>query len=462
MTPAPAPRTAGVDRSRLPEPGPARPFTFPAIAKSTLANGLRVWTVPHPGVPLVAFTLLVRRGAATDPPGQEGLAAVTADMLDEGSGDRSAIEMHEALSRLGAQFDTDIGSDATVASLTVLTRFAERALGLLSDIVARPALRDQDFLRVRQLRLHRLTQLRDMPGAVADRAFLKLLYGAHPYGHLPIGTEAALTAMTPDDVRAFHAGAIRPSVATLIAAGDCDHETVMRLAAAAFGDWTGSGGRDVQAAGVPPPVLRLHLVPRPNAPQSEVRIGQVSAARDTPDYHALVVANTILGGQFVSRINLNLREDKGLTYGARTAFEFRRLSGPFVLQAGVQTSGTARAIEESIGEIAGIRGARPVTDAELELGIAALTRGYARNFETADQFGRAALQLALYDLPDDYFAQFVSRVERVTRDDISRVMTRHVDPARLTTLVVGDLDAIGPDLARLGLGEPVVLSSDAY
>ncbi len=183
----------------------------------------------------------------------------------------------------------------------------------------------------------------------------------------------------------------------------------------------------------------------------------MSAARDTPDYHALLVANTILGGQFVSRINLNLREDKGLTYGARTAFEFRRLPGPFVLQAGVQTSGTARAIEESIAEITGIRGVRPVTDAELALGIAALTRGYARNFETADQFGRAALQLALYDLADDYFAQFVARVEQVTNDDVSRVMTRYLDPARLTTLVVGDVDAIGQDLARLGLGEPVML-----
>jgi zinc protease len=461
VTPAPAPRAAQVDRSRLPEPGPARPFTFPRIEKSTLPNGLRVWTVSHPGVPLVAFTLLVRRGAATDPPGKEGLAAVTADMLDEGSGDRSAIEMHEALARLGAQFDTDIGSDATVASLTVLTRFAGRALGLLSDIVARPALREQDFLRVRQLRLHRLTQLRDVPGAVADRAFLKLLYGTHPYGHSPIGSEAALTAMTPDDVRGFHAAAIRPSVATLIAAGDCDHETIARLAAAAFGDWTGSGGADVNATGVPAPAPRLHVVPRPKAPQSELRIGQVSAARDTPDYHALVVANTILGGQFVSRINLNLREDKGLTYGARTAFEFRRLPGPFVLQAGVQTSGTARAVEESIAEIAGIRGTRPVTDAELALGIAALTRGYARNFETADQFGRAALQLALYDLPDDYFAQFVDRVEQVTNDDVSRVMTRYLDPARLTTLVVGDVDAIGQDLAGLGLGEPVVIPADA-
>ena len=342
---------SSVDRSRLPDPKPTRTFPFPAIEKSTLPNGLRVWTVHHTQVPLVAFTLLMRRGAAADPPGQEGLAAVTADMLDEGSGDRSAIEMHEALARLGAQFDTDIGSDATVASVTVLSRFAQQALALLSDIVVRPALREHDFARVRQLRLHRLTQLRDMPGAVADRAFLRLVYGAHPYGHSPMGNETSLAAMNVDDARGFHARAIRPSVATLIAVGDCEHEAIVRLAADAFSDWNGASDGEVAPGGALPHAARLNVVPRPRAPQSELRIGQVAAGRDSPDYHALVLANTILGGQFVSRINLNLREDKGLTYGARTAFEFRRLSGPFVLQVSVQTSGTATAISESIGEI---------------------------------------------------------------------------------------------------------------
>jgi zinc protease len=458
----PTTRAVKVDRSRLPESAPTRTLAFPAIEKSLLPNGLRVWTVHHAQVPLVAFTLLIRRGAASDPDGKDGLAAVTADMLDEGSGERSAIEMHEALARLGAQFDTDIGPDATVANVTVLSRFAEHALALLSDIVARPALRESDFSRVRQLRLHRLTQLRDMPGAVADRAFLRLVYGAHPYGHSPIGSETSLAAMNVEDVRAFHACAIRPSAATLIAVGDCDHAGIARLAAETFGGWSGPGDADVAASGSLPQAARINVVPRPRAPQSELRIGQVSVARDTPDYHALVLANTILGGQFVSRINLNLREDKGLTYGARTAFEFRRQAGPFVLQVSVQTTGTARAIDESIGEIAGIRGPRPVTAEELALGIAALTRGYARSFETGEQIGRAALQLALYDLPDDYFEQFVPRIECVTSDDVSRVMERHLDPARLTTLVVGDFDAIGPELGRLGLGEPVVLSPDAF
>src|SRR5206468_12585091 len=180
---------------------------------------------------------------------------------------------------------------------------------------------------------------------------------------------------------------------------------------------------------------RLAIVPRPRAPQSELRIGHVAVSRTTPDYHALVAANMVLGGQFVSRINLNLREDKGFTYGARTSFDFRRLPGPFTLQASVQTAATARAVEESLGEIAGIRGPRPPTEDELAVGIAVLTRGFARNFETADQIARAAMQMALYDLPDDYFALYVPRMESVTTADVMRVAAAHLDPMRLVTLI---------------------------
>jgi predicted Zn-dependent peptidase len=476
-------RAETVDRSRLPQPGPARPFVFPSIRKSTLDNGLGVWTVYHPQVPVVSLTLLVRRGSAADPPAKEGLAAITADMLDEGSGNRSAIEIHEALALLGAQFDTDIGSDAIVLSTTALSRFTDRVLDLMADVVARPALRDEDFTRVRQLRLHRLMQLRDIPSAVADRVFLRLLYGTHPYGHAPIGREDALREISVDDVRAFHADAIRPSASTLIAVGDCEHDDIVRFAASAFGEWFAVGRSDVgqvrqgpgsivpdderlafepgesTAATLP---TRLALIDRPGAPQSELRIGHVAVSRNTPDYHALLVANAILGGQFVSRINLNLREDKGFTYGARTAFEFRRMPGPFVLQVGVETAATADAIHECFAEFAGMRGDRPATPEELALGIAALTRGYARNFETADQIARGVMQLALYDLTDDYFAAFVPLVERVTCDEVTRVMRHHLDPDRLTTLVVGDADAVAGGFSRLHLGAPVTLSSDAF
>jgi zinc protease len=266
-----------------------------------------------------------------------------------------------------------------------------------------------------------------------------------------------------DDVRQFHATAMRPTAATLLAVGDCEHSEVERIAAEAFDGWSAADRRIADAVPVTGAVAhpaRLIIVPRPGAPQSELRIGHVGVERNTPDYHALVAANMILGGQFVSRINLNLREDKGFTYGARTAFDFRRMAGPFALQVSVQTAATARAIEESIAEITAIRGPRPATPEELLLGVAALTHGYARNFETAEQIARAATQIALYDLPDDYFAQFVPRVEAVTPAEVTRVMAEHVHPQRLLTLVVGDLDVVGAELAQLGLGEPVVLSTD--
>ena len=451
-----------VDRSRLPVPGRTPPFHFPAIERSTLGSGLRVWSVRHVSIPVATVMLLVRRGAADDPAGKEGLAAITADMLDEGTGRLSAIEIHEALARIGAQLDSDIGPDATLFTLTVLSRFLRPAVSLLADMVARPSMREEDFTRVRQLRLHRLMQLKDMPGAVADRAFMRLLYGSHPYGHTPLGNDASLSLLTVDDVRAFHAANLRPADATLVVTGDCAHAEVEMIAESEFAGWTGAAQSPLP---VPPNVQtppRLNIIPRPGAPQSELRIGHVGVARNTPDYHALVAANMVLGGQFVSRINLKLREEKGFTYGARTSFDFRRLPGPFSLQASVQTAATVEAIQESIAEIAGIRDLRPVSPDELSLGAAALTRGYARNFETAEQLARAATQLALYELPDDYFDEFVARVESVTVDDVMRVARQHLDPARLTTLIVGDYGAVARDLPGLGLGMPAILAADTF
>jgi len=451
-----------VDRSRLPAPGLPRPFRFPAIERSSLSSGLRVWTVRHASIPVVTLALLVRRGAAHDPPAREGLAALTVDMLDEGSGDRTAIEMHEALARIGAQLDSDIGPDSATLTVTALSRFADRALMLLADMAVRPSLAEADFVRVRQLRLHRLTQLRDMPGAVADRTFVRLLYGSHPYGHTSLGNEAALASMTVDDVRVFHETMLRPSEATLVAVGDCDHETTLRWAAEAFGGWEGAAAPGELPDEVLPSPSRLNILPRPGAPQSELRIGHVAAARGTPDYHALVVANCVLGGQFVSRINLNLREDKGFTYGARTSFDFRRLPGPFALQVGVETAATTRAIQESLDEIAAIRGSRPITADEMALGVATLTRGFARNFETAEQVARAATQIALYDLPDDYYSQFVPCVERLTIAEVTSAAVRHLHPDQLTTLIVGDIDKILHGLTELDLGEPVVLPAAGF
>jgi zinc protease len=225
----------------------------------------------------------------------------------------------------------------------------------------------------------------------------------------------------------------------------------------AFGSWAPSvTGKTLDSSGIASapaaPETRLQLIHRAGAAQSELRIGHIAVSRSHPDYHALVVLNLVLGGQFVSRINMNLREDKGYTYGARTSFDFRRGPGPFSLQASVQSDATAAAVRESLVELRAIRLERPVTRQELELGRAAVTRGYPRNFETADQVGRAAAQLALYDLPDDYFSSFVPKVLSLTEADITRAAATHLDPDRLVAVIVGDRDTIGPAISELGLG----------
>ncbi len=448
-----------VDRTRLPSLGPPLGFPFPDIQRRTLGNGTRICTIEHHEVPLITYFVLLPVGSSQDPATQPGLAAITGDLLDEGSGDLDALQVHEELGRIGAHLDTEIGADATLMELTTLEQYAPRALDLLASMVRAPRLDQRDFDRVRELRLHRLIQLRDLPPALADRVFTELLYPDHPYGHLPIGTEGSLRALTLEDVAAFHRRAYAPSLTTVIAVGDASHDRLAALVAAAFEGWetdTGIGARviDVSALEVRMPQGgRLATVHRPGAAQSELRIGHVGLPRTTPDYHALLVLNMILGGQFVSRINMNLREDKGYTYGARTSFEFRKGPGPFVFQTSVQSDVTAEAVREVLAELHAIRADRPVTSQELEIGRAALTRGYPRNFETAEQLGRAAAQLALYGLPDDYFTTFVPAVLLVDAADVTRVAQSHLDMRRLLTVMVGDREKVGPPLDDLHLGE---------
>ena len=451
-----------VDRSRLPALGPEPTFFFPDIRRRVLANGLRVCTVEHRDVPVLNTLLLLPAGAADDPADRPGLAAITGDLLDEGTGSLNALEFHEALGRLGATIDTEVGSDATLLGITTLERFSERGLDLLADLVTRPRLDAREFERVRELRLNRLRQLRDVPSAVAERVFVQRLYGEHPYGHLSIGTEDSLAALTVDDVIRFHDTRYDPGFATLIVVGDGTHDRLADLADRAFGQWEAAPHRRrAERSDLAPPLPddRLLLVHRPGAAQSELRIGHVSVTRSTPDYHALLTLNMIVGGQFVSRINMNLREKKGYTYGARTSFDVRRGPGPFVLQAGVQSEATTDAIREAIGELRAIREDRPVSHEELLLGRAALTRGYPRNFETGEQIARAAAQLALYELPDDYFSRFVPTVLGLTEQDVTRAGVTHIHPDRLLTVVVGDRDKIGPTLESLGKVTEIEITS---
>ena len=450
-----------VDRSRLPDVGPDPRFKFPGIVRHRLANGLDVRTVEHFTVPVVTIVVQVDGGLGADPNGFEGLAAMTADMADEGTGQLGAIEVAERLESIVGDYDVVVGADATSFSMTTLARFAEQGAAFLADTLIRPSLRETDFTRLQELRLDRLRQIKDLPPAVADRAFLSLMYADHPYGHLAIGTEPALRSLRLDHVAAFHARTYTPSRARLVVAGPMSHDLLRAVAMEAFSTWQDAPASNQvnTTASVEPVSLsgRLAMVARPAAAQSELRIGHLSARRDTPDYPALLVMNAVLGGQFVSRINLKLREEKGYTYGARTGFDWRRGMSPFALQASVHTAATADAIRDSLDELGALRGPRPPSDVEMTLAKASLTRGYPRNFETVQQVARSVAQLGLYDLPDTYFEEFVPKVIAVEASDVVRVASQYIDPARAVTLVVGDHQAVGDSLSALGLGEPHLL-----
>jgi predicted Zn-dependent peptidase len=449
------------DRSRLPEVGPVLSVRFPEIYKSRLRNDLALWSAEHRGLPVVTFMLILPVGSAADFEGFEGLAAITADMLDEGTGSLSAIDVNAAFARIGAHLDSDVSADVTILTVTALAKFASRALSLMADCVVRPRLAVEDFERLRQLRLTRLVQIRDMPSAIADRAFMQVVYGTHPYGHMALGTEESLRQLTIDTVRDFHGRLYRPSNATLVGVGDISAAEFRQMAGDAFSSWSDERSRAPEDAALTPPPAspshRLVLVNKTGAAQSEIRIGEVGLARNTPDYHSLIVLNMILGGQFVSRINMKLRQEKGLTYGARTSFDFRRGRGPFMLQTSVQSDGTAEAVKESLGEIHAIRTDRPPTADEVEIAKAALTRGYARNFETAEQIARALTQLVVYGLPDDYFDTFTAKVRDVTVDAARQAAVTHLNPDRFGIAVVGESAIVGSQLAAVGLGEPVPL-----
>ncbi len=436
-------------RFTRPSAGAATPVRFPSIVRERFDNGLRVWTIPYGAIPVATATLVVGRGTGDDPADRHGLASLTGDLLDEGAGDLDAIALAEAFARLGTQLDIDVGPDATTVSCSGLSRSLDRTLDLLASVVRRPRLDATDFERVRELRVNRLRQLSRSASTMADRAYVTAVFGDHAYGHGALGTTAALEAMSVDDARAFWQQHLGPSLATLIVVGDVEAAAVTSAATRAFDTWeapVAPAGIEVASTRPDP---RIVLVDRPGASQSELRIGHLAPGRSTPDYHALVVLNAVLGGQFTSRINRRLREEKGITYGAHTSFDFRRMAGSFSCDTSVQSDATADAVQDVLQEFEQIRTSVVGAD-ELLAARASLTRGYVRNFETAGQVARAAMQLAVHGLPDDTFDRFVPAVEAITADDVHEVAQRHIRPEDATVVVVGDASACRASLETIG------------
>lgn len=449
------------DRTKPPVPGPPPSLTLPSIQKQQLSNGLSVWVVEQHEVPVAQVNLVVLSGSADDPAGKFGVANLTASMLMEGAGTRSSLELADAVDFLGADLGAVSSSDLSAVRLHAPVARLADALPLMADVAQRPTFPEAELDRLRQQRLTSIVQGRDDPNTIAALAFARVLYGtAHRFGTATIGTAETIGRFTTADLKAFYTATYRPDNATIIVVGDVTAATIVPLLEKNFGGWKPAGTTTHVKQPAPPARARreIYLVDKPNAPQSQIRIGAVGVARSTPDYFPLQVLNTVFGGSFSSRLNLNLRERHGYTYGANSFFDMRIEPGPFTAFAAVQTDKTADALKEFFSEFTAIL--PPVPADELSRAKSYVALGLPSDFETTGDISRRLEETLVYHLPDDYFARYVPNIEAVTAADVQRVARKYLQADRMAVVVVGDLKTIEPAIRALNLGPITTLTVD--
>ncbi len=467
VTVAAAVLTAGLiarqapDRSRPPAPGPVPVLTLPPVQKHTLSNGLPVWIVEMPKVPVVQINLIVRAGAAADPAGTYGLASFTAAMLDEGAGSRNALELADAIEYLGITISTGSSWDASTVGLFTPVSKLDEALPVMGDVALRPSFSDAEVERLRQERLTSLLQQRDNASTLASAGFSRLVFGPrHRYGALAMGNSASNGEMTTKEIRAFHAQYYQPRTAHLLVAGDVTPATILPKLEKTFGGWTNGAAPAAPALGdtTQHAAKQIYLIDRPGAAQSQIRIGWIGVARHTPDYHVLEVLNTVLGGSFTSRLNQNLRERNGYSYGAGSTFDMRSTPGPFFASSGVQTDKTVESLREFFIELNAIR--QPIPADELQRAKNYLALGFPAGFETTGSVASQLGELVIHGLSESLFNEYAGKIQAVTAADVQRAANQYIQPDRFAVIVVGDLSKIEQPIRAANLGPVRVVPVD--
>ncbi len=433
---------------------PARPFTVPPVAEGKLQNGARVAVVENHETPLVSLIVSLQAGSLTDPKGKAGLAAVTMDMLNEGAGKRDALGISAELRRMGSGLDSQGGSDGGSVSISCLREQLEPTLDVLADVLLRPTFPAKEWDRVRRLWNDDLADARNSPARIADRVMQRVLFG-EAYRGLRYD-ETSLEAITVADMRAWHKKYLSPAQALVLVGGDVTLAEVVPMLDARLGKWTTPAPKLPSSPKAnPPTATTVHLVDKPDAPQSVVRAAAYVLNPGDSDWSALSVANTALGGQFASRINLNLREKQGITYGARTSVGYDMAGGSWSFSANIHSEKTGLGLTEFFKEVREARAARPLTPAEVEEGRGASLNGYALRFETPDYMLGQVDAMWTYNLPSDWVSGYLGRVSAVTPESAQAALAARVDPDKLALVVVGSAAVVRPQVEALGL--PVVL-----
>jgi len=445
-------KKAEPDMSKLPKAGGDPRFSLPSIEKSKLSNGLEVWMVRQTELPIVSMNMVFKSGGTFEPAEKSGVSSMTATLLNTGTKTRSALDIANGLQSIGASLGAGSGWDSTDVSMSTLTKNLDQALDIYADVIVNPIFPETELETIRRRALVGFLQRKSNPNAISSVVYDRVLYGAeHPYGRQLSGNETTIKSLSRNDLVSFYEASYRPNNAVLIVVGDVDGKTLMPKLEKAFSAWKPGNvamgelpnAKAMEKSGI-------YIVDRPDSAQSVVSIGHIGVERSSPDYFPLQVMNSILGGQFISRVNLNLREDKGYTYGARSGYSFRRGAGPFSASADVQTAVTKESVAEFMKELTGIRGTNPVTQKELEYNKQSLIRRYPRGFETVGQISDQLSNLVIYNLPDSYFNDYIQKVNSVTLTDVNRVANKYLTPDKVAIVIVGDRKAIEPGLKQLG------------
>jgi len=449
-------------RANPPAPGPMPTLALPTATEFKLPNGLTVLFAQRTGVPVVAALLVVRTGSDANPASTPGLANFTAAMLDEGTASRTAPQIADAVAQLGATLTTGSTMDSSSLTTRALAKNFPAALDLLADVALHPSFPAAEIDRQRASRLASLVQQREDPELVAQRTLVSALFGSsHPYGFIEIGTADSNKAITRDQLQAFWKQNFVPNNAALIVVGDTSEADLRALAAKEFGAWQ-PGTPVAPSMGTPETdPARLIVVDKAGAPQTQLWLGALGADRRTPDYAAIQVMNNAFGGTFSSRLNLNLREDKGYTYGAFSTFVMRKSAGPFFALAGVRTDVTGPALGEMLKEAAGMS-TKPLTDDELHLAKDNLVRSLPGDFETDQSTAGSFSTLYVYGLGLDYWAKYPALINAIDGNTVRTTAAKYLAADRLHVVAVGDKAKIVPQFQKLdaAFGSPEIRDTD--
>lgn len=451
-----------VDRTQPPALEKPPVLKLPTIDRDKLPSGVTIQLVQQHELPLVQVTLVISGGTKLDGK-QPGMASFTTRMLTEGAGTRDANALQGELAYLGAQLFANAGTDAFTISLNVPKRTLNEALDLLSDVVLHPTFRAADVRRQRDLRLASILQRRDNANVVASMAFSQIVFpDGHPYHQPSDGDSASTAALDSAMVRTFYEQTFVPERAKFVIVGDVTAPEMRALLAKRFGMWTrGSAARTIAAVTARPvanSAVKIYLVDKPNAAQSVIYVGAPGAERLSADYPALMVMNTILGGSFSSRLNSNLRETKGYTYGINSRFAWAPLAGPFAISSGVRTNVTDSSLVEVFKELKMLRDLA-VDATELERAKAYVALGVPQRFETNAQIAAQLVDLGSYSLPLTSLGDFISKVNLVAAADVQRVAKQYLPASTATVVVVGDVAKIRASIEALKLGDITVLDA---